>query len=369
MASIIDSSAGYSSIEDAPCGYLVVDDAGAILSFNNSILEWLGMDRADILGSPAIAYFNLSSQVILETSFMPLLRLKGSINGVSVDLKACDGTIVPVVMSAKMSGEQPNTVTRMVLLKANRRREFERELITARAEAESQLSMKEREGKLREQFIAVVGHDLRNPIAAVSAGLRILSRKDALTVNADPLIPEMQRALNRASQIITNLMDFARGRLGRGIEIEAPHAVDLGAVFTDVVAEIRQIAEQPIDIAFDLPRPIRADPQRLGQLLSNLLGNAITHGAPGKPVSLYAAVECDSLRLSVTNQGPPIPNEVQASLFKPFERGEHRDSKQGLGLGLYIAYEIARAHDGHIKVESSLAKGTTLTLTMPARFE
>ena len=369
MASVAGDSSPGDLFENAPCGYLVVDDAGKVISLNGSIADWLGVECGEIVGSSAMDFFNLASQVVYETSLLPVLRLKGSINGVSLDLKAQNGTIIPVIISAESQGEGPGRVTRIVLLKAGRRRDFERELVKARAEAESLLSMKEREGKLREQFIAIVGHDLRNPIAAVSAGLRILSRQKASGEKTEALIPEMQRALNRASQIITNLLDFARGRLGRGGEIDAPHAIDLKPVFSDVVGEIRQIAVQPIEAVFDLLHPIRADPQRLGQLLSNLLGNAILHGAPGEVVKVDCGLDGENLRLSVNNQGKPIPPELQASLFQPFERGGDRDSLQGLGLGLYIASEIARAHKGRIDIESSASKGTTFTLTMPARFE
>ena len=221
-------------------------------------------------------------------------------------------------------------------------------------------------GRLREEFIAVVGHDLRNPIAAVSAGLALLSR-GASPDRTAVLIPEMQRALSRASQIVTNLMDFARGRLGAGIEVVASRPVDLEPVLRAVVREIEQMAEQPIALAIDLPRPIRADPQRLGQLLSNLLGNAVTHGPEGTPIRVTATDRDGTLRLAVTNQGPPIPEEVRPSLFLPFARGG-RASLQGLGLGLYIAAEIARAHEGRIDVESDEG-GTTFALTMPARHD
>ncbi|TNC49644.1 GAF domain-containing sensor histidine kinase [Rubellimicrobium rubrum] len=223
-------------------------------------------------------------------------------------------------------------------------------------------------GRLREEFIAVVGHDLRNPIAAVSAGLALLSRGSPSDQTAF-LIPEMQRALARAGQIVTNLMDFARGRLGVGIEVLAPGPVDLGTVFRAVVREIEQVAAQPITLALDLPQPIRADPQRLGQLLSNLLSNAVTHGAAGAPIRVEASDGDGVLRLSVTNQGPPIPEEVRPSLFLPFVRGDDRANLQGLGLGLYIACEIARAHGGTLDVESSEAEGTTFTLTLPARHD
>lgn len=357
------------SFENAPCGYLVVNNEGKVISLNGSLADWLDMDRGEILGASALDFFNLASKIVIETSLLPVLHLEGSITGVSLDLKTDSGTTIPVMMSAESKGEGPDRVTQIVLLKADKRRDFERELIKARAEAETLLSMKDREGKLREQFIAIVGHDLRNPIAAVSAGLRMLPQMNIPDAKTQALIPEMQRALNRASQIITNLMDFARGRLGQGVEIDAPHAIDLEPVFRDVVGEIRQIARQPIKAVLDLPRPIRADPQRLGQLLSNLLGNAIMHGAPGEVVKVDCRFERENLLLSVNNQGKPIPSEIQASLFQPFERGGDRDSLQGLGLGLYISSEIARAHNGQIDIESSTAEGTTFTLTMPARFE
>jgi signal transduction histidine kinase len=221
--------------------------------------------------------------------------------------------------------------------------------------------------RLREEFIAVVGHDLRNPIAAVSAGLSMLSKRPSEERMA-VLIPEMQRAISRANLIITNLLDFARGRLGAGIDLIAPRPEALEPTLRDVVGEIEQIADQAIELTIDLPRPIRADLQRLGQLLSNLLGNAVIHGAENAPIRVVARDEGGTLRLAVTNQGAPIPDEMRGSLFLPFSRGE-TTSLQGLGLGLYIASEIAKAHGGRIDVESDEKNGTTFALTMPARYD
>ncbi len=220
--------------------------------------------------------------------------------------------------------------------------------------------------RLREEFIAVVGHDLRNPIAAVSSGLRLLNRRGFSESQIEALVPEMQRSLTRASQIITNLMDFARGRLGAGIQLESPRGVDLGPVLHNVVSEIAQVAAQPVDCDIDLPAQVHADPQRLGQLLSNLLGNAVTHGSQDDPIRVVASLDDGMLRIAVTNQGPPIPEQIRASLFMPFARGGSRSNSNGLGLGLYIASEIAKAHHGRIDVVSSEDDGTTFTLTMPA---
>lgn len=236
------------------------------------------------------------------------------------------------------------------------------------AEGRASLQTERDTARLREEFIAIVGHDLRNPIAAVTSGLRMIEKRELSPERRAMLVFEMQRVLTRASQIITNLMDFARGRLGAGIEVNAPVPVDLVPVFRDVIGEIEQVAGQPVLPSIDLPRPLVADPQRLGQLLSNLLGNAVAHGAPDQPISVDIAERDGELVASVTNQGMPIPPEVQASLFQPFSRNESKQkSLQGLGLGLYIASQIALAHGGRIDVSSSAEAGTTFTLHMPAK--
>ncbi|MBY6089774.1 GAF domain-containing sensor histidine kinase [Maritimibacter alkaliphilus] len=244
-------------------------------------------------------------------------------------------------------------------------RELDRqeELEAGRANLESERDT----SRLREEFIAIVGHDLRNPIAAVTSGLRMMSERDLSPERTAMLIPEMQRALTRASQIITNLMDFARGRLGAGIELNAPTPVDLAPVFQDVVGEIRQVAPQAVECRIHLPRPLTADPQRLGQLLSNLLGNAVTYGDPSHPIEIDIAEREGELHVGVTNQGEPIPDHVKASLFQPFSRQEGQSSLQGLGLGLYIASEIARAHGGLIDVLSTPQGSTTFRMRIPAK--
>lgn len=244
-------------------------------------------------------------------------------------------------------------------------RELDRqdELESGRASLQSERDT----ARLREEFIAIVGHDLRNPIAAVSSGLRMMSERDLSPEQTAQLIPEMQRALTRAGQIITNLMDFARGRLGAGIEVDATSAVDLAPVFRDIVNEIKQVAAQPLEWNIHLPNRIIADPQRLGQLLSNLLGNALTHGDSAHPILVDISEQAGELLVSVNNQGDPIPDDVIASLFQPFSRQGNQKSLQGLGLGLYIASEIARAHGGRIEVASTRNAGTTFTLRMPAR--
>jgi sigma-B regulation protein RsbU (phosphoserine phosphatase) len=132
-----------------------------------------------------------------------------------------------------------------------------------------------------------------------------------------------------------------------------------------VVAEL-QLAHpnRAIETDINLSRPIQIDRFRVGQLVSNLLANALTHGALDRPVRLYAAIDGQDLDLWVANSGTPIPEAAMERLFQPFFRGEARPGQQGLGLGLYIASEIARAHNGVLIVSSSPDE-TRFTFRMP----
>jgi len=231
------------------------------------------------------------------------------------------------------------------------------------AASEATLDEARRTGELREQFIAVLGHDLRNPIAAIDAGSQLLL-KTPLNDRATVLARTIGASAWRMSRLIDNLLDFARGRLGGGIVLNRQPAV-LEPALRHVVDELQSShPDRAIDAAFDLPQAVDADPDRLGQLLSNLVANALTHGASDDPVTVRAAIDDGAFLLSVANSGEPIPPAAMARLFEPFERGAVRPSAQGLGLGLYIAAEIARAHGGTLDVESSSAQ-TKFTFRLP----
>jgi sigma-B regulation protein RsbU (phosphoserine phosphatase) len=139
----------------------------------------------------------------------------------------------------------------------------------------------------------------------------------------------------------------------------------LAPVIEQVIAEARLIApgSEIVSRIGELDGVV-VDPGRMGQLVSNLLGNALTHGDKMQPVRLHAAVQERTFELSVANAGEPIPEETMANLFRPFFRGKVRPNQQGLGLGLYIAAEIAKAHGGTLTVGST-AEETRFTLRVP----
>ena len=232
------------------------------------------------------------------------------------------------------------------------------------AESQAEVLSERRAAELREQIIAVLGHDLRNPLASIQAGGRLLA-KTALDERAKMLVAGMQASVMRMANLIDNVMDFARARLGGGFEIERRSDANVREAIMLIVDEQR-LAHPEREIVVDvvLDEPVVCDSGRVAQLVSKLLTNALRHGGAVAPVSLRARAARGRFDLMVANQGPPIPPERLAVLFEPFERAEHHDGQQGLGLGLYIAAEIARAHGGTLEVASDAAE-TRFTFSMP----
>jgi signal transduction histidine kinase len=234
------------------------------------------------------------------------------------------------------------------------------------ATSEASLSDARNTGKLREEFIAVLGHDLRNPLAAVQSGIRLLS-KQGISDEQRRVVTLMQGSVLRMSGLIDNLLDFARGRLGGGLLLGSVAETRIELLVRHIVEELRSsFPDRAIETHIDVKTIVDCDPRRIGQLVSNLLANALTHGTPDRPVVVRAEARRDAFELSVSNEGAAIPDPVMSQLFQPFYRGEVRLSQQGLGLGLYIASEIARAHGGTLTAESTPAE-TRFTFRMPNR--
>ncbi|MGF6571603.1 signal transduction histidine kinase [Paraburkholderia sp. GAS333] len=214
---------------------------------------------------------------------------------------------------------------------------------------------------LREQFIAVLGHDLRNPLSAVNATAEMLVRglPDADLVGAGH---RLKRTVQRMTRLIDDVMDFARGRLGSGMTASIQLVDDPTESLRSVVDELRDAnPSRKIDVNFKIDRPVNCDVNRIQQLLSNLLGNALTYGAVDLPASVSVSVDANSMTLSVTNGGDPIPPHMLAKVFEPYWRPPSSTPGGGLGLGLYICKQIVEAHQGTLEVCSNITDGTCFT--------
>jgi sigma-B regulation protein RsbU (phosphoserine phosphatase) len=352
--------------ETAPCGYLSLSPGGQIVKANRTIADWLGRPVDQLVQMSIHDILGFGGRIAYETHLAPLLRMQGYVHEIALDLLTADGEKVPAIANAaeKREADGRHVFTRLTIFRAVDRRIYERTLLEARAKADAETKAHREAALLREQFIAVLGHDLRNPLAALAAGVTLLGRKEQLSERGFAILEEMNGSLGRASSLVNDLLDLARGSLGGGFVVDRTDTA-LTPTLEQVVAEIRSIApERTIEAYFKVEEPVYCDRARIGQLASNLLANATTHGTPDRAITFEAATAGDVFTLSVANPGARIPEAVMERLFQPFFRGAIRPSRNGLGLGLYIASEIAKAHDGTIDV-SSTDEETRFTFTMP----
>ncbi|AOR80704.1 GAF domain-containing sensor histidine kinase [Novosphingobium resinovorum] len=229
---------------------------------------------------------------------------------------------------------------------------------------EDQLLEAGQTAEIRERFIAILGHDLRNPVAAIEAGITMLGRTQT-DEKSGWILTQLLQSTRRISLLINDLLDFARGRLGSGLTLRSVLVPRMSVPIEQVIAELQIVhPDRIVDLNLKLEEAVTCDVERITQLVSNLVGNALTHGAVDEPIAVTATSAGGTFTLSVSNGGTPIPDEVLPTLFQPFTQSAEGQSANGLGLGLFIASEIAKAHGGSIEVSSS-DEGTRFKLTMP----
>jgi PAS domain S-box-containing protein len=220
--------------------------------------------------------------------------------------------------------------------------------------------------ELEQQFLGVVSHDLRNPLSAIVLGAQTLQRMERPA--PEVLARTARRIASSADtmgRMISDLLDFTRGRLGGGIPLERA-ANDLVWLCQEVIDEFLVThPDSDIRLAGDAVCEGWVDGARIRQMLSNLLSNALRHARPETPVGVRVLGSADEVVLSISNQGPPIPAELLPVLFEPFRRGVAQFRPSGsLGLGLYIVRLVATAHRGRVEVDTGEA-GTTFTARLP----
>lgn len=221
--------------------------------------------------------------------------------------------------------------------------------------------------RLREQFIAVLGHDLRTPLSAIRMSADMMAAKSS-DDSENKFISAIRNSAVRMGHLIENVLDFARGRLGDGIPVHRIVVDDLDRTLQLTLDEVAASNPDAVLVRhITLPAGIYCDPLRLSQLLSNLVGNAVIHGSLATPITVNAFAEGSEIVLCVTNQGLPIPADLMPLLFKPFTRSEGGARGEGLGLGLYIASEIAAGHNGSLSVVSTVEEGTCFVARFPAQ--
>ncbi len=224
--------------------------------------------------------------------------------------------------------------------------------------------------RIQEQLMAVVGHDLRTPLSAITLAATVMFKRGELPPAQALSLARITSAATRMSSIIRDLLDFSRARQGLAIAIQGTR-FDLGDVCRRVLVEFEE-GDEPshrLSLITEGDLELFADESRLGQVLSNLIGNALQHGGPH--IEVRAVGRDEDVTITVHNDGPSIPDDVLPYIFEPFRRGARADdhaetsASSSIGLGLFIVREVVKAHGGTVDVRSGAESGTTFTIHLP----
>ena len=223
----------------------------------------------------------------------------------------------------------------------------------------------------RDMFLAILGHDLRGPLAGIDMSTMLLAKPGLSDAARQQAASRIKRASKEMNRLVTDLLEYTRTRLGAGIPIDRS-ACDLGPVCEESLEAIRAgYPEHQFVQRMSGDLSIEADAPRIHQALSNLLSNAVQHGSRDEPIRLSAEGQPDAVVLTVSNEGDPIPAEALPAIFDPLIQAPsasseaHERSRTSLGLGLFIVREIVLGHSGTITVQSAADSGTVFTIRLP----
>lgn len=348
--------------EHTLCGFVIAAPDGKIIRANGVLAGWLRCSPGDLTGKQISELLAIGGKIYYETHLRPLLHMQGYFEEIAVELECQDQPKIPVLLNALQRKNEHGEVLfiRFIILKATDRRIYENNLKELKANLEISLANALHVTTLREQFIAILGHDLRNPLGSIIAAGSYLENSQLMD-QGQKIVQIINRSAKRMKELIEVIMDFARTRLGEGIIINR-QPTPLQPVLEHIVDELRAMhPERIIQTQFELREDVMCDGSRIAQLFSNLLGNAIVHGFDNTIIRVNAFSGDGRFQLSVTNEGKKISEEQMSRLFEPFTRESHSASQNGLGLGLYIASQITKAHNGELTA-SSTGHNTCFTL-------
>ncbi|WP_225411793.1 PAS domain S-box protein [Stigmatella hybrida] len=274
------------------------------------------------------------------------------------------------VVGAVVSFEDVST--RKAMEKERERLTREAEMLHQRTQAllEAEMAARRDAEKAREfeQYLAgIVSHDLRNPLGVILMSAQVLLRQDDLEGRMLKSITRIRNSAELASRMVRDLLDFTQARVGRGLPIQ-PGRLDIHAFVRQVAEEVGlSTPEREVLILSEGDGEGEWDPDRITQLVVNLVTNALKYSPVQSPVTVRTVGAPDTVTLEVHNLGAPIPEAAQALLFQPLQRATSQWDKQGrsVGLGLYIVESIARAHGGTVAMESTAEAGTTFRVRLP----
>ncbi len=357
-------------IERAPCGFVTFAGDGIVLDANATLLEMLGAGRDDVIGRPFEMLLSISSRIFYQTHLFPLLKLQLSVEELFLAMRrGADGEDVAVLANFARRELQDGTVAYdCVMMRLKERRKWEDEIVRAKRAAEEA-------NRANSGLLSMMSHDLRTPIGSIAGYCDLLTMGVRGPMNDAQLgdVTRMKKASDYLLGLIDDVLNFARLRAGEIVTFDM-RTLDTEAILSQTEALIGPRMEQAgIEYRRECSADTRvvADPDRLQQILLNLLTNAVKFTPAGGKITISCRTSEARTYIDVADTGHGIPEDQLDRIFEPFvqvagtsrvERGSGR--QKGFGLGLAISRGLARRMDGDLTVASVLGSGSTFTLTL-----
>lgn len=353
-------------IENLPCGLLTVDASGIVLYANATIASMVGLEVKEIVGRHIDGLLPAPSRIFFSTHLFPLLRVQRTAEELYLPMLAADGTELPMLINGRVRDVEAEFLFDLVVVPMRQRNAMESELIAARNAAQEAAAAKDR-------FLSIVSHELRSPLAGITgyADLLLRGRRGPLTDDQRAYVERIRDAARYQASLIEDILDFAA--IG-GTRDLAPAVASLEDVLARAEGVLVVRADEEGRSLVRRPRPapgaVRADPRAVQQILLNLGTNALKYGNVGSPIQIEAEHDGQRVRIRVIDEGPGIAPDQMDRIFEPFvrlARSGERPARQGIGLGLSISRDLARAMGGDITVFSVDGEGSTFVLELPGR--
>jgi PAS domain S-box-containing protein len=349
-------------LDSAPCGFVIVADDGTILDINTTLASLLGYARAELRGWHVQKILPPGGRIFYQTHVFPMLRMHGVAEEIYLALSTRDGDSVPMLMNAIRRERDGAFVSDCVFVRMIQRNEYESQLLEARRLAEQASAAKEK-------FLSMVSHDLRTPLTAVTGNVSLLAAGVHGPVT-DEQKEALQRVRNAAMELLHMLEDilgFAQLESGRvPVRLRDVNVRDAVARAEVLVRLLMQESGLTLEVDCE-GAMVHADPDRLQQILLNLLSNAIKFTPSGGHVSVRCTRDGERAFIRVEDTGIGIPSDQFQRIFEPFVQLETENRERGVGLGLAISRELARAMGGELTAESAPGRGAAFILALPAR--
>jgi signal transduction histidine kinase len=350
-------------LDRAPCGFISFGDDGIIDCVNTTLTKMVGIDRASLVGRHVDALFTVPSRIFYQTHVYPMLKLHGEVQEVYVSLRHATDEQIAVLLHGKREERGGRFLSDCVVVPMKQRNQYESELLAARKVADEAT-------RAKDEFLAVVSHELRAPLSSIIGWAHMLGVKKPDAETLGRAVQTIERNARLQAKLIDDILDFARINSGKLRLDVVP--LDLTHVIRSTIEGIAPAAHAK-SIALDLnldaaAAHVAGDSDRMQQVLWNMLNNAVKFTPDGGRIAVKLERVGSDAAISITDSGIGISAEFLPFVFERFRQAQDATSRQvgGVGLGMSIARHIVELHGGTIRVASEgVGKGTTFVVRIP----